>query len=150
MFESMRKVFGPVAVSIIIGAIALVFVFYGVFNPRSTSGVGGGALAATVNGDGITMQDYGRQYQQRVDYYQSMMKGKADPALLKQLGIGKQIIEEMIRNNTRDNGEFQMTRAQEIQRQREGYLALEMIGAQRFDFGVPDDFVSSVAGFRKA
>lgn len=60
------------------------------------------------------------------------------------------ILEEMIRTNTRDNGEFQLTRAQEIQRQREGYLALEMIGAQRFDFGVPDDFVSSVVGFRKA
>jgi UTP--glucose-1-phosphate uridylyltransferase len=59
------------------------------------------------------------------------------------------ILEEMIRNNTRDNGEFQLTRAQEIQRQREGYLALEMLGAQRFDFGVPDDFVASVAGFRK-
>ena len=59
------------------------------------------------------------------------------------------ILEEMIRSNTRDNGEFQLTRAQEIQRQREGYLALEMVGAQRFDFGVPDDFVGSVAGFRK-
>jgi UTP--glucose-1-phosphate uridylyltransferase len=58
------------------------------------------------------------------------------------------ILEEMIRNDVRDNGEFQLTRAQEIQRQRFGYLALEMIGAQRFDFGVPDDFVSSVQAFR--
>ncbi len=60
-----------------------------------------------------------------------------------------EILGEMIRDNTRDNGEFQLTRAQEIQRQREGYLALEMIGAQRFDFGVPDDFVTSVQEFRK-
>ena len=59
------------------------------------------------------------------------------------------ILEEMIRNNTRDNGEFQLTRAQEIQRQREGYLALEMTGAERFDFGVPDDFVRSVQEFRR-
>ncbi len=58
------------------------------------------------------------------------------------------ILGEMIRDNTRDNGEFQLTRAQEIQRQREGYLALEMTGAQRFDFGVPDDFVASVQAFR--
>jgi UTP--glucose-1-phosphate uridylyltransferase len=58
------------------------------------------------------------------------------------------ILEEMIVNNARDNGEFQLTRAQEIQRQREGYLALEMIDAQRFDFGVPDDFVRSVQEFR--
>ena len=56
----------------------------------------------------------------------------------------------MIANNTRDNGEFQLTRAQEIQRQREGYLALEMLNGKRFDFGVPDDFVSSLQEFRAA
>jgi UTP--glucose-1-phosphate uridylyltransferase len=59
-----------------------------------------------------------------------------------------QILEEMIRNNTRDNGEFQLTRAQEMQRQREGYLAIEMIDATRFDFGTPDDFVQSLSAFR--
>lgn len=60
------------------------------------------------------------------------------------------ILAEMIRDNVRDNGEFQLTRAQEIQRQREGYLALEMTSAQRFDFGIPDDFVRSVQEFRQA
>ena len=59
-----------------------------------------------------------------------------------------EILGEMIRDNIRDNGEFQLTRAQEIQRQRHGYLALEMTGAERFDFGVPDDFVRSVQAFR--
>lgn len=58
------------------------------------------------------------------------------------------VLAEMIRDDVRDNGEFQLTRAQEIQRQREGYLALEMNDAQRFDFGVPDDFVRSVQEFR--
>ena len=61
-----------------------------------------------------------------------------------------EILGEMIRDNVRDNGEFQLTRSQEIQRQREGYLALEMTGAERFDFGVPDDFVRSVQAFRHA
>ena len=60
-----------------------------------------------------------------------------------------EILGEMICNNIRDNGEFQLTRAQEIQRQREGYLALEMTAAQRFDFGVPDDFIQSVQAFRQ-
>jgi UTP--glucose-1-phosphate uridylyltransferase len=60
-----------------------------------------------------------------------------------------EVLEQMIRDNVRDNGEFQLTRAQEIQRQREGYLALEMLAAERFDFGVPDDFVRSVRGFRQ-
>ncbi len=58
------------------------------------------------------------------------------------------ILGEMIRDNVRDHGEFQLTRAQEIQRQREGYLALEMTAAERFDFGVPDDFVRSLQAFR--
>jgi UTP--glucose-1-phosphate uridylyltransferase len=58
------------------------------------------------------------------------------------------ILEEMIRDNVRDNGEFQLTRAQELQRRREGCLALEMTTAERFDFGVPDDFVRSVQAFR--
>ena len=60
------------------------------------------------------------------------------------------ILGEMIRDNLRDHGEFQLTRAQEIQRQRHGYLALEMANAQRFDFGVPDDFVASVPAFRNS
>jgi UTP--glucose-1-phosphate uridylyltransferase len=60
------------------------------------------------------------------------------------------VLEEMIRDDVRDNGEFQLTRAQEIQRQREGYLALEMTGAERFDFGVPDDFVRSLQAFRQS
>jgi UTP--glucose-1-phosphate uridylyltransferase len=59
-----------------------------------------------------------------------------------------EVLGEMIRDEVRDNGEFQLTRAQEIQRQREGYLALEMTSAKRFDFGVPDDFVASVQAFR--
>ena len=60
------------------------------------------------------------------------------------------VLEEMIRDDVRDGGEFQLTRAQEIQRQRHGYLALEMTDAQRYDFGVPDDFLASVATFRQA
>jgi UTP--glucose-1-phosphate uridylyltransferase len=59
------------------------------------------------------------------------------------------VLEQMIRDDLRDNGEFQLTRAQEIQRQREGYLALEMTeGQRRFDFGVPDDYLASLAAFR--
>lgn len=96
MFEMMRKVFGPVAVAVIVGAIALVFVFSGVFNPKS-GGIGGDAVAAKVNGDAISMQDFAREYQQRVEFYQNMMKGKVDENLLKSLGIQKQVIEELVR-----------------------------------------------------
>jgi len=61
-----------------------------------------------------------------------------------------EVLEKMIRDDVRDGGEFQLTRAQELQRQAEGYLALEITRARRFDFGQPDDFVRAVAEFRRA
>lgn len=97
MFETMRKIFGPIAVSVIIGAVALVFVFSGVFNPDGTGGMGAGAMAANVNGDAISLQEFSREYQQRVDFYSNMMKGKADPKLLAQMGLKQQVLEDMIR-----------------------------------------------------
>lgn len=59
------------------------------------------------------------------------------------------VLERMIRDGVRDNGEFQLTRAQELQRAQEGYLALEMTAAERFDFGTPEDFACSIARFAK-
>jgi UTP--glucose-1-phosphate uridylyltransferase len=59
------------------------------------------------------------------------------------------VLDEMIRSDVRDNGEFQLTRAQEIQRQREGYLALEMTHARRFDFGTPTDYVEALQEFAR-
>lgn len=58
------------------------------------------------------------------------------------------VLGRMIRDDVRDGGEFQLTRAQELQRQAEGYVALEVTQSQRFDFGVPDDFVSALQAFR--
>lgn len=57
------------------------------------------------------------------------------------------VLERMIRDDVRDHGEFQLTRAQELQRQQEGCLALEMTAAERFDFGTPRDYVDSLARF---
>ena len=57
------------------------------------------------------------------------------------------VLAQMIRDDVRDGGEFQLTRAQELQREREGYLALEMTAAERFDFGTPADYLESLARF---
>jgi UTP--glucose-1-phosphate uridylyltransferase len=59
------------------------------------------------------------------------------------------ILAEMIENNVRQNGEFQLTYAQELQRQREGCCALEITDGRRFDFGTPEDYVRSIAEFSK-
>ena len=60
------------------------------------------------------------------------------------------VLAEMIRDDVRDGGEFQLTRAQEIQRAREGYHALEIREGKRYDFGVPMDFVRSLVEFSQA
>ncbi len=57
------------------------------------------------------------------------------------------ILEEMIAEDIRQKGEIQLTYAQEIQRQQEGYCALEIQVGQRFDFGTPQDFLKSVTAF---
>ncbi len=57
------------------------------------------------------------------------------------------ILEEMIAHDERQKGEFQLTYAQELLRQREGYFALEMVEGRRFDFGMPREFARSIAEF---
>lgn len=60
-----------------------------------------------------------------------------------------EILSRMIRDDVRDGGEFQLTRAQELQRAQEGYRALEITAGRRYDFGVPADFVDSVQRFSR-
>ncbi len=57
------------------------------------------------------------------------------------------ILGEMITQDIRQKGEIQLTYAQELQRQREGYCAFELKDGRRFDFGTAQDFVKSVAEF---
>jgi UTP--glucose-1-phosphate uridylyltransferase len=57
------------------------------------------------------------------------------------------VLEEMIARDIRQGGEFQLTHAQELQRQRGGYCALEITDGKRYDFGVPADFCRSVTEF---
>jgi UTP--glucose-1-phosphate uridylyltransferase len=60
------------------------------------------------------------------------------------------ILAEMIDRNIRQNGEIQLTFAQEIQRQREGYFALEIKNGKRFDFGTPQDYIHSLVAYARA
>jgi UTP--glucose-1-phosphate uridylyltransferase len=61
-----------------------------------------------------------------------------------------EILDEMITKDIRQQGEIQLTYSQELQRQREGYYALEITDGKRFDFGMPQDLVRSVAEFAVA
>jgi len=98
MFQTMRRVFGPITVGLIVGAIAIVFVATGAMDVLGgRMGGGGGGYAAMVNGDSISINDFNREYQARMESFQSMMQGKVDPKFLKQLGVEKQVLEDLIR-----------------------------------------------------
>jgi UTP--glucose-1-phosphate uridylyltransferase len=57
------------------------------------------------------------------------------------------VLEEMIAKDVKQHGEIQLTHAQELQRRREGYCALEIGDGRRFDFGMPRDFVRSLTEY---
>jgi UTP-glucose-1-phosphate uridylyltransferase/mevalonate kinase len=58
------------------------------------------------------------------------------------------ILEDNIRNNVRERGEFQLTSALDRLRREDGFYGLIMDGA-RFDIGMPDAYLESLNQFRR-
>jgi len=94
MISTMRKKFGPWIVGIIIGFIAFVFIFEFGMN-RKLSGMGGmGATSAgTVNGEPISITEFNRALNQRMEFF-------------KMLGGGGQMNEEMMKRYRIRDGVF--------------------------------------------
>jgi UTP--glucose-1-phosphate uridylyltransferase len=59
-----------------------------------------------------------------------------------------EFLEEHIDNNVRERGEFQLTSALDRLRREDGFYGLIMDGT-RFDIGLPDSYLESLALFRK-
>lgn len=57
------------------------------------------------------------------------------------------ILEENIKNNLRERGEFQLTSALDRLRQMDGFLGLVVEG-QRFDIGLPEYYLETLVNFR--
>ncbi len=96
MLSSMRKTFGPVMIGIIIGFIAFVFVFYGVYNPKSTRGRHEGAVAGTVNGESISVAEFNRELSRRIEFYKNLAGGKLTDAQLKSFRIHEGVFQELV------------------------------------------------------
>lgn len=97
MFEFLRNKIGPAAVACIIGFIAFVFIFFGVYSPRNPGMRGGGGYAALVNGETVSVREFAQSYDQRIKFYEGMMKGKIDAGLLRQLGLRKSVLDDLVR-----------------------------------------------------
>lgn len=97
MLSWIREKFGTVFISIIISLIALVFIFFGVFSPRSTRGLHEGAVAGTVNGEPISITEFNRAYSRRVEYMRNLLGGKLTEDQIQAFGIKKAVFQELTR-----------------------------------------------------
>lgn len=97
MLSWIREKFGTVVISGIIGFIAFVFLFYGVFSPKSTQGLHEGAVAGLVNGDAVTLSEFNREYNRRVEMYKEAAGGKLTEEQLEAFRLRETVFDDLAR-----------------------------------------------------
>jgi hypothetical protein len=95
MIGSMRGKIGGWIITGIIGFIALVFAFEGVFGPKATRGLHEGAVAGTVNGEPISIGDYNKALERKIESLKGMMGGKISEEQIKMFGIRDGVFKEL-------------------------------------------------------
>ncbi len=93
MLDFIRQRAGSWMIKIMLGAIIVVFIFWGVGSFRSRRA----NLLATVNGQAITYAQYQTLYAQRLEQLQRMFRGQLSDEMLKRLNLPGQIFEELVR-----------------------------------------------------
>ena len=78
MLKVLRKRKRSWIIFIVLGAIILVFIFWGIGSFR----VDKGNIAARVNGKSITATEYAKAYQQQMNYYRNIFKDQFNDELL--------------------------------------------------------------------
>jgi parvulin-like peptidyl-prolyl isomerase len=91
-----REKFGAAIVTVIIGLISLVFIFYGVFAPKSTRGMHEGAVAGTVNGEAISLREYQQSLNQRLEFFRKMAGGKISEEQLRAFRVQESVFRELV------------------------------------------------------
>ncbi|MBC7387105.1 MAG: SurA N-terminal domain-containing protein [Cryobacterium sp.] len=96
MIGSMRGKVGGYVIVGIIGFIALVFAFEGVFGPKATRGLHEGSLAGKVNGEPITISDYNKALERKTEYLKGMLGGKISDEQMKMFRIREGVFQELV------------------------------------------------------
>ena len=93
MLDFLRQRAGSWMVKALLGAIIVVFTFWGVgtFRTRQAD------ILAKVNGEVITFTAYRSLYAQRLEQLQRMFRGQLNDELLRQLNVPQQVFEELVR-----------------------------------------------------
>ncbi|MGD9233039.1 MAG: SurA N-terminal domain-containing protein, partial [Desulfobacterales bacterium] len=90
----MRKQAGSWLIKILLGAIVIVFIFWGVGSFRSQRG----GRVALVNGDQITLDEYREAYNNLLEQLRRRFGNNLDEDMLKQLQVKKQALNQLINN----------------------------------------------------
>jgi hypothetical protein len=93
MIGVMRNKWGPVIIGGVIGVITLVFVFYGIFVPGSSSR--GPGVAGEVNGEVISYSEFSRALNQRIEFFKGLMGGKVSESQLEQFHVGDSVFMDL-------------------------------------------------------
>ena len=94
MLRLMRKQAGSWLIKILLGAIVVVFVFWGVGSFRSQRG----GRVALVNGDQITLDEYTEAYNNLIEQLRRRFGNNLDEDMLKQLQVKRQALNQLIDN----------------------------------------------------
>ena len=86
MLRLMRDKAGNWLIKIILGAIVIVFVFWGVGSFRDQ----GGGRVATVNGESITLDEYRTSYNQMMEQIRQRFGKNLNDEMLKALNLKRQ------------------------------------------------------------
>ena len=95
MIGQMRGKVGGWIITVIIGFIALVFAFEGVFGPKATRGLHDGAVAGTVNGEPISIGDYNKALERKLEFLKGMMGGKVSEEQMKMFRVRESVFQEL-------------------------------------------------------
>jgi len=92
MLDFIRRSAGSWMLKFILGAIVLVFIFWGVGNFRS----GRMSVIAKVNGEKILLEEYNSAYARTLDRYTQMFGGNIPEAIFKRLNLKQAVLNDLI------------------------------------------------------
>lgn len=96
MLTWIREKMGAFMVSVIMGFIAIVFIFSGVFNPKATRGLHEGAVAAKVNGEAISISEFSQAVNRQIEMFKGFGGGKLTEAQIKAFGIVDGVLNQLV------------------------------------------------------
>lgn len=88
----MRKYAGSWMIKVLLAAIVIVFIFWGVGNFKSRKD----AQVASVNGEVISVEEYQKAYNNMIENYRRQFGSNIDEQMLKQLRLGRQTVDQLV------------------------------------------------------